>query len=439
MDSVQRLLKGFELGEWTVKPEDGSLTSRERTARLEPLQMDLLVFLCSRAGRVVTRDEILESVWRGRFVSDDTVKSTFYQLRKALGDAPRKPRYIETLPKRGYRTLLDPVPLDRANDTSGPHLAATNLYRKGAALLAGQPGIAALKQARLYFERAIEADAAHAESGAALAQTYLHLIASGTERGSDLLPRARAHAARALEADPSLSRAHLALGVARLLGDWETAEAEKSFRTAMALDPADSAPHSWLARLFSFTGKHMEAIAEARAALKIDPLSLAVRRDLVETLFVARSYNEAIAEGQHLLRISGQSESVLLGLAWIYWVAGDEQRSFEAVYAGFQALGVAAEVLARAQRSFQTGGMREVFALWEKLLQEQADLGQRTLDLVFLHSLLNERDRAFEMLDLLFKYGHPALLLLPGSPLFDNLRSDPRYDRLLARMKAKRG
>lgn len=108
MDSVQRLRKGFELGEWTVKPEDGSLTSPERTARLEPLQMDLLVFLCSRAGRVVTRDEILEAVWRGRFVSDDTVKSTFYQLRKALGDAPRKPRYIETLPKRGYRTLLDP-------------------------------------------------------------------------------------------------------------------------------------------------------------------------------------------------------------------------------------------------------------------------------------------------------------------------------------------
>jgi hypothetical protein len=43
------------------------------------------------------------------------------------------------------------------------------------------------------------------------------------------------------------------------------------------------------------------------------------------------------------------------------------------------------------------------------------------------------------MLDLLFKYGHPALLLLPGSPLFDNLRSDPRYNRLLARMKPKRG
>ncbi|MGO9433104.1 MAG: winged helix-turn-helix domain-containing protein [Terracidiphilus sp.] len=439
MDSAQRLLKGFELGEWTVKPEDGSLISRERTARLEPLQMALLVFLCSRAGRVVTRNEILEAIWHGRFVSDDTVKSTFYQLRKALGDAPRKPRYIETLPKRGYRTLLDPVPLDPANDASGPHAAAAALYRKGAALLAGQPGIAALMQARLYFERAIEADAAHAESGAALAQTYIHLIASGTERGSDLLPRARAYATRALEADPSLSSAHLALGVSWLLGDWETAEAEKSFRIAMALDPADSAPHSWLARLFSFTGKHIQAIAEARAALKIDPLSLAVRRDLVETLFVARSYSEAIAEGQHLLRISGQTESVWLGLAWIYWIAGDAQRAFEAVDAGFRALGVAAEVQARAQHAFQSGGMREVIALWADLLQEQADLGQPALDLVFLHSLLDERDRAFEMLDLLFKYSHPALLLLPASPLFDNLRSDPRYDQLLARMKANLG
>ena len=177
MESVRKVPRSFELGGCTVNPEDGSLTSPGRSVRLEPLQMDLLVFLCSRAGQVVTKDEILETVWRGRFISDDTVKSTFYQLRKALNDSPRKPRYIETIPKRGYRVLIDPIPLERPGGSRTPGTIATDLFRKGAALLSGQPGAAALKQARLYFERAIESDPDHAESGPALAPrtfTSLH-------------------------------------------------------------------------------------------------------------------------------------------------------------------------------------------------------------------------------------------------------------------------
>src|SRR6185312_16333528 len=105
----EQLAMGFRLGDWTVRPVDGSISSHAGTTRLEPLGMDLLVFLCSRAGQVVTKDETLAAVWRGRLVSEETIKSSFYQLRKALGDSPREPRYIETIPKRGYRVLLDPA------------------------------------------------------------------------------------------------------------------------------------------------------------------------------------------------------------------------------------------------------------------------------------------------------------------------------------------
>lgn len=101
-----RLAAGFRLAEWVVRPEDGSLSSPEGTARLEPLVMDLLVFLCSRAGQVVPKKDLLDAVWGGRFVSDETVKGSLYQLRKALGDNPRQPRLLETIPKRRY----DPDP-----------------------------------------------------------------------------------------------------------------------------------------------------------------------------------------------------------------------------------------------------------------------------------------------------------------------------------------
>ena len=70
--------------------------------------MDLLVYLASRPGELVSKDELVESVWEGAHVSDDALVSGVAALRRALQDSPRKPRAIETVPKRGYR-LIAPV------------------------------------------------------------------------------------------------------------------------------------------------------------------------------------------------------------------------------------------------------------------------------------------------------------------------------------------
>src|SRR5262249_37112264 len=76
--------------------------------QVEPKVMEVLVCLARRAGRVVTKDDLVREVWEGRFVSDDVVWRSVRELRRALGDEARDPRFIETIPKRGYR-LLAPV------------------------------------------------------------------------------------------------------------------------------------------------------------------------------------------------------------------------------------------------------------------------------------------------------------------------------------------
>ncbi len=436
MNSAQRLAKGFQLGEWTVRPEDGSLTSSDAATRLEPLSMELLIFLCSRSGQVVTKDEVLKSVWRGRFVSDDTVKASFYQLRKALRDSPRKPRFIETLPKRGYRILVKPVPLEPSSDDAGPGNAADLLYSKGQALLSGQPNATTLKQARLYFERAIEGLPDHAPAAAALAHVYIQLVSLGMAKGSELFPRAKALAVRALEIDPKLASAHSALGIAKLLYERDTESAERSFRAAIDLDPGDAAAHRWYAKLLSFRNRHEEAIAEARRALLADPLSLALRRDLIEALFMARHYEEAIAEAQQSLQMAGHAPDIQLGLAWIYYLLHDEEKAFAACREGFRSLGTAPEVLEGTAKAYRRGGMREVLRLWAQIMKEQAALGQRTVDLLVLYALVDEKDRAFELIDWVLRESLPALLWLPASPFFDTLRSDPRYKRALSRLRS---
>ena len=68
--------------------------------------MDLLVYLASAGGRVVPADELLREVWQGRVFDDGIVYKRINQLRKALGDDAHGTRFIETIPKRGYRLVV---------------------------------------------------------------------------------------------------------------------------------------------------------------------------------------------------------------------------------------------------------------------------------------------------------------------------------------------
>src|SRR5579872_4596535 len=208
MMDQQRLLRGFRLAEWTVRPEDGSISSPASSTRLEPLLMQLLVFLCSQAKQVVPKQDVIDAVWNGRFVSDETIKGSFHQLRKALGDNPRQPRFIETLPKRGYRVSIEPQPLAAATPGEAQELA-----QKGRASLSEQPTEASLKQARLYFERAVEAESEDAAALAGLARTYVLMACLGLGSAAEFLPRAQVAASRALELDSQLAEPHLALAV----------------------------------------------------------------------------------------------------------------------------------------------------------------------------------------------------------------------------------
>ena len=98
----------FRLGDWEVRQQHNELVSVKETRRLEPKAMDLLVFMASNASEVMSKDDIIDFVWEGRFISEGTLTNTIAELRRALGDDARHPRYIETIPKRGY-CLVTPV------------------------------------------------------------------------------------------------------------------------------------------------------------------------------------------------------------------------------------------------------------------------------------------------------------------------------------------
>ncbi|HLS57233.1 MAG TPA: winged helix-turn-helix domain-containing protein [Zeimonas sp.] len=101
------------VGEWEIDPSLNELRRSDESLRIEPKAMELLVFLADRPGQVIGRGELLEAIWPGVVVGDETLSQAIAKLRKALRDDAREPAYIETIPKRGYR-LLAPVRLHAA-------------------------------------------------------------------------------------------------------------------------------------------------------------------------------------------------------------------------------------------------------------------------------------------------------------------------------------
>ncbi len=97
---------GFELGPWTVIPERGLLRQGTIKEHLEPMVMDVLIVLASHQGSVVSRDQIVNAVWDGRFVADEAIVAKIATLRHKLGDHAKSPTYIETVPRRGYRLMM---------------------------------------------------------------------------------------------------------------------------------------------------------------------------------------------------------------------------------------------------------------------------------------------------------------------------------------------
>lgn len=101
----------FRLGDWSVLPRENRIERNGETRPLEPKLMEVLAFLASRPGEVQLREEILDAVWPQTFVTEEVLNNAIWELRRALGDDARRPRYIRTVPRRGYGVVASVAPL----------------------------------------------------------------------------------------------------------------------------------------------------------------------------------------------------------------------------------------------------------------------------------------------------------------------------------------
>ena len=143
--------KTLRIGDWLVSPASGQMSKGEETVRVEVRTMRLLLCLAENAGKVVSIDELLNQVWSGVVVSPDSVYQAVTSLRRLLGDDPKQPSYIATVPRLGYRMIaavesrneILAAPPGPVPGTDGPRISPRPRSRRwgllaaGAALLVG--------------------------------------------------------------------------------------------------------------------------------------------------------------------------------------------------------------------------------------------------------------------------------------------------------------
>ena len=174
----------LQIGEWWVDATTNELARRGATVRVEPKAMEVLMVLAARAGRAVTREELLAVVWPGVVVGDEALTQSIIKLRRALGDDPRSPAYIETISKRGYRLI---APVNRGEGPPSP-----SSLRRGRAIALAAGAVFALGAAGAYLYGSLRPPipsipdafvAGNGERKEVLTVTVLPFEALGTDEG----------------------------------------------------------------------------------------------------------------------------------------------------------------------------------------------------------------------------------------------------------------
>jgi Tfp pilus assembly protein PilF len=290
-----------------------------------------------------------------------------------------------------------------------------------------------LKTAIEHFNAAIAREPTFPLAYAGLADSYAVMSTFAAVPPRECLPKARTAALKALETDETLGEAHAVLAEVKVLYDFDWAGAGRDFRRAIGLNPGYARAHQWYGLYLARIGRFDEAFAEMKKAQELDPLSLVIN-SLVGWVFLqARRYDEAIEQLRQTLAMDPSFAFAHFALGRAYM----EKRMYPEAIAEFRA-GLASgdpRFIASLGYAYAVSGRQ---AEARKILDELLARSKRgyfpswTIAMIYIG--LGDKDRAFEWFGKAVEERGENTVWLKIGPLYDPLRSDPRFADLLRRL-----
>ncbi|HLM02623.1 MAG TPA: winged helix-turn-helix domain-containing protein [Pyrinomonadaceae bacterium] len=488
----------YEFEDFLLDSENPCLRRRAdgKLVSIPPKMLGVLILLVEKKGEIVSREELMEKVWKETFVEDGNINFTISQLRKTLGNK----ELIQTVPRRGYRFAADVRQIDGSDDAvvdarqsivepqSGiapqaiidpaknrrrpmyfaaalvgvlllsvlfafswrsdagngsriiePNSEALQAYRRGKMILDDKDVENRESKALEEFQRAVTADPTSALAYTGLAEGYMSKAVAMTDNQSrEFYGKARIALDKAFSLDADLFEAHLARGWLRRNADWDWSGAEQDFRRAIEINPDSALAHYRYSQLLANIGRYPEALIEIRKADEIDPLSEIIINGHFPLLESAGEYEKALKLAEEYLQSNSENPFARRALATFQYHMGDY-----------------AKVIENGEIALSKGGKRQSFA-WLSLLAaahqktgraEKADelLGQLEIqshtDKKALYSLamnyaeLGRAEEAVTALEKCYEAHEMRMMWVGVEPRFANLKNDPRFRRILAKMR----
>ena len=285
-----------------------------------------------------------------------------------------------------------------------------------------------------YFQQAIAKDPTYARAYAGLADSYALIGGYGGLPQTEFEPKARAAALRAVEIDDGLPEAHTALALIVQNYDWDWQTAEKEFRRAIELNPNYATAHHWYAEHLMWLGRFDEALQENERARQLDPLSLIIACDNGAILYYSRQYDLAIERYRAVREMdSNFSKAGMIRRAYaqkgmfadVLPEIEKERRMYGDAPWSF------------SERAYIYGRIgQQVQARWELERLEEWNRRQPVDPALFVDAYvgMGKKDEAFVWLERAYAQHSNALVSLKVNPMYDPLRSDPRFQDMLRRV-----
>jgi eukaryotic-like serine/threonine-protein kinase len=321
-----------------------------------------------------------------------------------------------------------------------------------------------LQKAVTYYQQAVDVDPKYALAYAGLADCYMLLgwVEFGVSPPREVMPRAKAAALKALELDDTLAEAHTSLAFIIERYDWDWAAAEKEYKRAIKLNPTYSTARHLYGGHLIWMGRIDEGIAEVEKARDLNPLSPMEITELGWMLYFTRQYDRAIEQFQLTLELDPSFRSAHLGLGLSHVhklmfkgatglqnvvgrsvlglaLAYVQKRIFREAITEFQAAVALSEssairITLAGLIHILSGERNEAI----KAIEEIKKLSQQRYVSAYypvgLYVALGEKDQAFEWLEKAYDERSDSLVFLGQDPMFDTLRSDPRFADLVRRV-----
>lgn len=480
---------------WRLRISTGELSREgQPQQRLTQQPLRILLELLRNPGEVVTRERLVEILWpKGVVDYDNGLNVAVRKLRLVLGDESDTPRYIETLPRVGYRFVgrlesAEPVASTvamaeaPANPPKRTHWLFAGGIVGGAVLLvlwlmqvtpsaphpvepaattaASTAPIVARRttSVRAYehylqgiyhrsrrdadgtrlsiaeLEAALAEDPEYAEAWAGLSDTYVGAAIGHSIPAAEAFQKSFDAARRSVQLDPGLAETHTALGQIHMFYKHDYVWAESEFALARAANERYARLWHHLGILRAFQGRPDEALAAMRRARELEPMTLLFNTNYGLVLYHSRRFEEAIEHARGLLAAQPQLTQARSLLIRSLIAQGKTAEALDELpkLAKFNAnTSDAALVFAHAGKRDQARGE---IARMEKMSADGLGVGY---ELAIAHAALGDLDESCKALDLAWRDSSPFIGWMRLDPRMDPLREQPCFAEVLARFRTE--